>query len=80
MGQTAIAIGNPLGLERTVTSGVVSAVNRNPSGLGLDGLIQTDVAVSPGNSGGPLLDSRGRVIGINSQIETKVRLAEAPTL
>ncbi|HEX6106060.1 MAG TPA: trypsin-like peptidase domain-containing protein [Gemmatimonadales bacterium] len=68
VGQMAIAIGNPLGLERTVTSGVVSAVNRTPRGFGLDGLIQTDAAISPGNSGGPLLDSEGRVIGINTAV------------
>jgi serine protease Do len=68
VGQAAIAIGNPLGLERTVTAGVVSAVNRNPSGLGLDGLIQTYAAISPGNSGGPLLDSRARVVGINTAV------------
>ena len=68
VGQSAIAIGNPLGLERTVTSGVVSAVNRNPRGIALDGLIQTDAAISPGNSGGPLVDSRGQVIGINTAV------------
>jgi S1-C subfamily serine protease len=68
VGQTAIAIGNPLGLERTVTTGVISAVNRSPRGFMLDGLIQTDAAISPGNSGGPLLDSRGRVIGINTAV------------
>ncbi|MGQ0714953.1 MAG: S1C family serine protease [Gemmatimonadaceae bacterium] len=67
-GQTAIAIGNPLGLERTITTGVVSAVNRSPRGFGLDGLIQTDAAISPGNSGGPLLDSRGQLIGINTAV------------
>ena len=67
-GQTAIAIGNPLGLERTVTSGVVSAINRSPRGLALDELIQTDAAINPGNSGGPLLDSQARVIGINTAV------------
>ena len=68
VGQLAIAIGNPLGLERTVTTGVVSAINRSPRGLQLGGLIQTDAAISVGNSGGPLIDSRGRVIGINTAI------------
>lgn len=68
VGQAAIAIGNPLGLERTVTAGVVSAINRNPSGFELWGLIQTDAAINPGNSGGPLLDSFGRVIGINTAV------------
>jgi S1-C subfamily serine protease len=69
VGQTAIAIGNPLGLERTVTVGVVSALHRQiedrPS---LENLIQTDAAINPGNSGGPLVDSRGRVIGINNAV------------
>jgi len=68
VGQAAIAIGNPLGLERTVTSGVISAVNRSPRGFELGGLIQTDAAINPGNSGGPLLDSRGTVIGINTAV------------
>ncbi|HYI13380.1 MAG TPA: trypsin-like peptidase domain-containing protein [Thermoanaerobaculia bacterium] len=69
VGQIAVAIGNPLGLERTVTRGVVSATNRDPRGIGLAaGLIQTDAAINPGNSGGPLLDSSGRVIGINTAI------------
>ena len=68
VGQLAIAIGNPLGLERTVTTGVISAVNRSPQGFPLEGLIQTDAAISPGNSGGPLLDSRGQVIAINTAI------------
>ena len=66
VGQLAIAIGNPLGLERTVTTGVVSAVNRPGRNLGGETFIQTDAAISPGNSGGPLVDSRGNLIGINS--------------
>ncbi|HEX7154574.1 MAG TPA: trypsin-like peptidase domain-containing protein [Thermoanaerobaculia bacterium] len=69
VGQLAIAIGNPLGLDRTVTRGVVSAVNRDPRGIPIaGGLIQTDAAINPGNSGGPLLDSSGRVIGITTAI------------
>jgi serine protease Do len=68
VGQTAIAIGNPLGLERTVTEGVVSAINRSPRGFGLDGLIQTDAAISPGNSGGPLISSSGEAMGINTAV------------
>ncbi|HEX7239509.1 MAG TPA: trypsin-like peptidase domain-containing protein [Longimicrobiaceae bacterium] len=71
VGQAAIAIGNPLGLERTVTTGVVSAVNRSPQGIELGGLIQTDAAINPGNSGGPLMDSRGQVVGINTVIYTQ---------
>jgi serine protease Do len=68
VGQTAIAIGNPVGFERTVTTGVVSALNRSLGGSNLAELIQTDAAINPGNSGGPLLDSSGRVIGINTAV------------
>ncbi len=68
VGQRAIAIGNPMGLEGTVTTGVVSATNRNRSLDDFVGFIQTDAAINPGNSGGPLLDSEGRVMGINTWI------------
>jgi serine protease Do len=70
VGQGVIAIGNPLGFERTVTSGIVSATNRNLRGEGavLDNLIQTDASINPGNSGGPLVDLAGRVIGINTAV------------
>jgi S1-C subfamily serine protease len=73
VGDPTIAIGNPFGLERTLTTGVISATKRTiqaPNGFEIDGVIQTDAAINPGNSGGPLLDAAGRVIGINSQIET----------
>jgi len=68
VGQTAIAIGSPLNLEQTVTTGVVSALNRKVSPDDVEGFIQTDAAINPGNSGGPLLDSNGKVIGINTAV------------
>jgi S1-C subfamily serine protease len=73
VGDPTIAIGNPFGLDRTLTTGVVSALQREiraPNGVGIRDVIQTDAAINPGNSGGPLIDAAGRVIGINSQIET----------
>jgi S1-C subfamily serine protease len=74
VGDAALAIGNPFGLERTLTTGVISAVQRQiPSlqaGFDIGNVLQTDAAINPGNSGGPLLDALGRVIGVNSQIET----------
>jgi putative serine protease PepD len=74
VGQSAIAIGSPFGLSGTLTSGVVSALDRDiqsPNGRTIAGVVQTDAAINPGNSGGPLLDASGQVIGINSQIATE---------
>jgi S1-C subfamily serine protease len=73
VGDPVVAIGNPFGLQRTVTTGIVSALQRQldaPSGFPISDVIQTDASINPGNSGGPLLNMQGEVIGINSQIAT----------
>jgi S1-C subfamily serine protease len=73
VGDPVVAIGNPFDLQRTVTSGIVSALQREiqaPDGVTIDHVIQTDAAINPGNSGGPLINAAGEVIGINSQIAT----------
>jgi S1-C subfamily serine protease len=73
VGDPVVAIGNPFGLDRTVTSGIVSALQRQiqaPNGFSISHVIQTDAAINPGNSGGPLINASGEVIGINSQIQT----------
>lgn len=73
VGQKVLAIGNPFGLDRTLTTGVISGLQRPIRARNdrpIEGAIQTDASINPGNSGGPLLDSRGRMIGINSQIQS----------
>jgi putative serine protease PepD len=73
VGDTALAIGYPLGLDRTATAGIISGLERDiqaPNGFSIDKVIQTDAPINPGNSGGPLLNSNGEVIGVNSQIAT----------
>jgi S1-C subfamily serine protease len=73
VGDPVVAIGNPFGLDRTVTSGIVSALQRQiqaPNGFSISNVIQTDAAINPGNSGGPLINADGQVVGVNSQIET----------
>jgi S1-C subfamily serine protease len=73
VGDPVVAIGNPFGLDRTVTSGIVSALQRKiqaPNGFSISHVIQTDAAINPGNSGGPLINASGEVIGINAQIAT----------
>lgn len=74
VGQKALAIGNPFGLDHTITEGIVSALDREILGIGdvkIRGMIQTDSSINPGNSGGPLLDSQGEVIGMNTMIYSK---------
>jgi S1-C subfamily serine protease len=73
VGDPVLAIGNPFDLERTLTTGVISALQREitaPNGFTIDNVLQTDAPINPGNSGGPLLNAAGQVIGLNSQIET----------
>jgi len=73
VGDEVVAIGNPFGLDRTATAGIVSAIQRRitaPNGFSIDHALQTDAPINHGNSGGPLIDSAGSVIGVNSQIET----------
>jgi len=76
VGQAVVAIGNPFGLERSASSGIVSSLGRSRPGVAerlITNMIQTDAAINPGNSGGPLLNLRGEVVGINEQIESSTR-------
>src|SRR5438093_1684021 len=73
VGDEVVAIGNPFGLDRTATAGIISAIQRRitaPNGFSIDHALQTDAAINHGNSGGPLIDATGSVVGVNSQIET----------
>jgi S1-C subfamily serine protease len=75
VGDTALAIGTPFGLQGSFTSGIISGLNRTttaPNGRALTGMIQTDTPINPGNSGGPLLDGRGQLIGINDSIDSPI--------
>jgi S1-C subfamily serine protease len=75
VGLRVLAIGNPFGLDRTMTQGIISSLNRtveSPNGRYIRGVIQTDAAINPGNSGGPLLDKNGRMIGMNTAIKARV--------
>ena len=75
VGQKIMALGNPFGLERTLTTGIISSLDRSlkaKNGRMIKGIIQTDAAINPGNSGGPLLNSRGQVIGMNTAIISQV--------
>jgi S1-C subfamily serine protease len=82
VGQTVVAIGNPFGLERSESLGIISSLGRTRPGIEqrlITNMIQTDAAINPGNSGGPLLNLSGEVIGINEQIEVSSSSASGPT-